>query len=358
MLKALSDGSFEKLTRVDFEEASKTRSILGLEVACPSKTEISTAMFARGRRLRMHQHRSWRTLWLTNQEHELRTYQRIFLVFYRNESTELLTKTISPFSWIKNWLPKPPDSLCKSVKPGKMYLKIFKDIEISDIDMLIPGSKVQFTKLDYLLLFVPMLIGIISAIYKAVNGTLDFSTLANAMTSALLVVLPLTYTVRAYLGFRRKRETYNANLMRMLSLQSLATNSGAVTAILDEVADQETMDLLLAYAFLWKGKRNPVSTARSKLHKDVEAFLHTQLRSHGVETLIRYDVKNACDKLMALQLLQRYEVIDGELWIQAVDANQALESLSAIDITKRQTSMNIRNLKTTTTTEFDNLEIV
>ena len=49
--KALEHGGFEKLTERDFEEALNARSVLGLDVALPSKTEIQTVMFSRGRRL-------------------------------------------------------------------------------------------------------------------------------------------------------------------------------------------------------------------------------------------------------------------------------------------------------------------
>ena len=47
----MDDGSFEKLTEKDFNEALNARSVLGLNVTIPSKTEIQTIIFARGRRL-------------------------------------------------------------------------------------------------------------------------------------------------------------------------------------------------------------------------------------------------------------------------------------------------------------------
>lgn len=233
--RALDDGSFEKLTEQDFKEALNARSVMGLAVTVPNKTEVQTIMFARGRRLKtvsyncslLLKHASqveipdWKTLWLTTNAYELKTYQRVVLLL-RRESTQEASQCN-----LLSYLPISPEStLSKSVKPGKMYFKIFKDIEASDVDMLIPGSKVQFTNLDFLLLIVPLLIGINSAIWKAINGTLDFDTMSNAMTSAALVILPLVYAARAYLAFRNKRNAYQANLLKKLSLQTVANNSG------------------------------------------------------------------------------------------------------------------------------------
>ena len=168
-------------------------------------------------------------LWLTMKEVELRTYQRVVLLLQREEQ-ETKHSCLAPYL---PWNAEPPylpwnaePSLCKAIKPGKMYFKIFKDIEVSDVDMLIPGSKVQFTRLDFILLVVPLMVGIISACWKAANGTLHFDTATHTMTSTFLVILPLIYATRAYIQFCQKRNAYQSNLVKKLSLQTIANNAG------------------------------------------------------------------------------------------------------------------------------------
>lgn len=338
LAKALKDGNFERLTPLDFEAAEKARSKEGVHVAVPDESEITTAMFARGRRTQTVQRRNSTSLWSAKLEDERQIYQRVFMVF----STDVQVgsaRSASPCSWFMDCLPRSRASVCSSVKPGKLYLKIFKDIAVSDIDMLIPDSRVEFTKWDYFLLFVPMLIGIISAICKAATGTLDFTHLTNAITSVVLVILPLVYTVRAYWGFRQKQDNYTAKLTNVLFLQTLAANSGAITFLLEEVADQETIDALLAYTFLWKGAQEPQPMDRESLHHEVKEFLKTQLQTFKIQTTIWYDVETICKKLNELKLLKYCEVKDGEMWVQVVPPEQALEALSSIDITTRKNSL-------------------
>ena len=131
--------------------------------------------------------------------------------------------------------------------------------------------------------------------------------------------------------------------------------SGALTAILDEVADQETMDVLLAYAFLWKGRRIPPGMTRSQLTKEIEAFLNGLLEAHGVETQIVFNARGACERLETMGLFQRYMDSPGEPWMQVVNMDTALQKLSSVDLTKRlrQDSFGFNHV----TPEYEELDI-
>jgi len=96
---------------------------------------------------------------------------------------------------------------------------------------------------------------LITAIDKALNGTLDSSTLTNSMTSALLLICSCHVLFERSLDLGRNKKRI-VQLWWWWSLHSLATISGAVTLILDEVSDQKTMDALLAYAVALKHKQH------------------------------------------------------------------------------------------------------
>eukprot|EP00210_Caulerpa_lentillifera_P008298 g7918.t1 len=298
-------------------------------------------MFGRGRRSRETTFRSPNTLWLIQHSQEVKIYQRVFLVFDCSQGINDDSRPVCSFGWLLDWITGYRHSLSKSLKPGKLYLRIFKDIAASDIDMLIPGSRVEFTRLDYMLLFIPMLIGIIAAICKAIMNTLTFDNLTHTITSITLVILPLAYAVRAYFGFRQKQQIYMAKLTDILFLHTLAANSGAITALLEEVSDQVTTQVLLAYAFLWKGLSNPVPVLQDGLRSDIEQFLNDLTRESSLQTTIRYDVQSACDQLEKLNLLKKIEVINEETWVQAVTPESAIEALSSIDLTQSQRSLSI-----------------
>ena len=61
--------------------------------------------------------------------------------------------------------------------------------------MLLPGSSVRPSLVDRLFVWAPLALGAGAAAYKAARGTLDFGSLRSALTSALLVALPMTWCV-------------------------------------------------------------------------------------------------------------------------------------------------------------------
>lgn len=279
---------------------------------------------------------------MTNTTYELKTYQRVVLLLSRGHPPQ--RPTIFERLW--RLLTSSDTSLTDGILPGKMYLRIFKDIEMSDVDMLVPGSRVQLSTFDFFLIWIPLMLGIGFAIWKAVNGTLNFNTFIHALSSILLVGLPLIYAARAYLQFRNKRKHHQASLVKTLCLQTIANNSGsslergnsiferlgALMALLGEVADQEIMDALLAYAFSWKGKCSPTPLPVFQLAKEVEDFLNPLIRSYGIDASILFNVKDACDKLMEMGLLRRHNEIGSDRWVQAVDIRTAIDTLSFINI--------------------------
>ena len=66
--------------------------------------------------------------------------------------------------------------------------------------MLLPGSAVKFTAWDWLLIIGPVLFGLVSAIVKAAQGTLNFTSPQNALSSSILVILPVTVSRPAVNG--------------------------------------------------------------------------------------------------------------------------------------------------------------
>jgi hypothetical protein len=81
----------------------------------------------------------------------------------------------------------------RKVDSNWTFLKLFKDIDVADVDMLLPGSVAKFSLLDHIMIWGPILFGVGSAVYKSVQGTLNFETMESTLTSVLLIVLPMTW---------------------------------------------------------------------------------------------------------------------------------------------------------------------
>lgn len=57
----------------------------------------------------------------------------------------------------------------------------------------------------------PILFGCGAAVYKVAQGTVDFSNLTNAILSIVLIVMPLTWGVRAYMSIKEKQRNYQVS---------------------------------------------------------------------------------------------------------------------------------------------------
>ena len=59
-----------------------------------------------------------------------------------------------------------------------------------------------------LIIWIPILFGCGAAIYKTVKGTIAFNNLNHALTSIVLIVMPLTWGIRAWIQVKDKEQTY------------------------------------------------------------------------------------------------------------------------------------------------------
>lgn len=220
--------------------------------------------------------------------------------------------------------------------PGLWYLRLFKDVAVSDIDMLLPGSEVQFTWFDHLMIWIPVLVGLISAVWKCFQGTLNFSNSANALTSLGLVGMPLTWAVKAYFKIKEKETTYHAHLTQLLSLHNLANNSGVLSTLLDEATDQENNEALLAFFFLWQGQNEPKPIHKAKLDKDIEKFLNQFMIDNKLRSRIDFDVDDAVNKLEKMGLVNRVRDEDGSNALRVVNLKEGMAMLQQYNLDEKE----------------------
>lgn len=78
--------------------------------------------------------------------------------------------------------PEPVNGEPRAAPQPPLHLRVFRSVPLHDAEMLVPGAVARFTLLDKLFIWVPVLVGIASAIYKI-------------STSVLLLSLPLAVTI-------------------------------------------------------------------------------------------------------------------------------------------------------------------
>ena len=175
-----------------------------------------------------------------------------------------------------------------------LHVKVFKEIPLHEIDILLPHAEATMTLSDQLSLWG----GGSLTVGTTVTKVFGMLSAVAAMTQLAWVVLLggglLTY--RTVMGYRRARLKRDSVRTRHLYFQNLSNNAGAIHYLVGLIAQEEMKEALLAYAFCL-----PPRPLRDELELRyrVESFLRHQF---GISS--QFDIGDAANTLERLGLWQ------------------------------------------------------
>lgn len=173
-----------------------------------------------------------------------------------------------------------------------LHIKLFKEIPLHEIDILLPHAETTMTWFDQL--------SIVS------GGSVTIGTTATKVFGLMGAVTALSQfawvimfgggvlAYRTFMGYRRARNWRDSIRTRHLYFQNLSNNAGALHYLVGMLAQEEMKEALLAYAFC--AARNPPRD-ELELRYRVESFL---LATFGIGC--RFDVADAVHSLTRLGL--------------------------------------------------------
>jgi hypothetical protein len=219
---------------------------------------------------------------------------------------------------------------------GALNLKLFGNIPVPDMEMLLPNCKVKMRRVDQAVVFLPATISVVLAASKvlfsltAIWSAIQFYTglskdepivsggwgLVAAGSFTLLGI-----TMGAYTKYQKRRLEYANAHSRTLYFQTLDSESGAFLRVLDEAFEEEAKEAVLAYAFL---VAHGPSTEQA-LDERVEQWLSTKIGAP-----VDFEVDDALAKLERLGVATRTRTGSdaSDTW-SAVPPSIATESLRA-----------------------------
>jgi hypothetical protein len=112
------------------------------------------------------------------------------------------------------------------------------------------------------------------------------------------------YGVRSLYGYLNTRQKYQLNLTQSLYYQNIDNNAGVIHRLLDEAAEQENREVMLAYFFLWRNAPAEGLTAEA-----LDARIENWLQSEA-EQAVNFEIADALGKLMQFRLVEQ----SGQLW--------------------------------------------
>ena len=215
---------------------------------------------------------------------------------------------------------KPHRRLGSEADTKSVFMKVFKDLPKTDLEMVLPGTRIQLSKLDKAMIVYPLASGLAILLYKIladVIGFRDFLSLGlSVAVSWSLAALFAGYGYKSYVSYTTKKTAYALQLTQSLYYQVIGTNAGVFARLVDEAEEPEVREALLAYFFLCQrsGER-PMSA--NVLDDRIEEDLEKRL---GLK--VDFGIADGLGKLEILGLVRKET--DG---YRALPINEALSIL-------------------------------
>ena len=309
--QTLIDGNFEKVSQEDLNAAMEKEGIFPVSCKIDFDSFDYYEIYYQGSSTAKEEIKTWNPF--KKKEVEFNLYDRIVFFFkVKNEEFFHANK--------KNNEPG---------IPGKIYIKYFRNIPESDLEMIFPNPRPEMKFIHKMQIFLPLLAGfgvliqktIIGPYYNAGTNPLEggFSLLTRPSYPmiALLIVLG-GYVLRTFLGYKNVVQSFLGEIAKSLYFKDKGNNQGVFTMLIDSAEEEECKEAMMAYYFLLNSNKK---MSEETLDNAIEEWMEEK---HKVK--IDFEVDDAIKKLEEKDLLSR----DKKGILTVVSLDEALNHLDYI----------------------------
>ncbi len=293
----LERANYERIDTADVEKILTKDSHYGLDLHVDFSVFEECVVYYRGASSRRDQRRNYRKF-MRKEEFDIPIFQRLFLLFKLKsfdrhvaeimEADEKLTRkeALKIVKRLRATIPK-------EVKDDNIYIKLFKNIPRTDIEMIFPNTRVKFRLMDKIKLSVTgggaLGMGVFGTAGKLAAGGL---TAANPVALAGAIAGLGGVAFRQGVNFMNQKQRYMVVMAQNLYFHSMADNRGVLIKLMDRAADEDVKEEILLYSVLAKEKAR-----RSDLKAIDAAIEHYLTTTFGVN--VDFDLPDALERLEA-----------------------------------------------------------
>lgn len=303
----LTAANFERLSATELAEAETTPGRVRARISIPAALYEDTRFYGRGRRVRPITVRRW--FGLKRETLEVPVYDHIVLVAAMAEEFPKRARRRS------------------RLRPGAVYLKLFRNIARADLETLYPEAKAVMRVRDIALLVVPAIAGgvpimlnllpavtvllVVVGAYLGVAGTVEGDALKQALAALSGLGALGGFIARQWIKYERQALKYAVQVANNAYFNNLSNNAGFFDQLVGASEESEVKEALLAYAFL---REAGAPLTRAELDARIEAWLADRFGER-----VDFEIDDALGKLERLRLV--YEDASG---LRAVPLDMAL----------------------------------
>jgi hypothetical protein len=303
--QTLIDGNFEKVSKENLNAAMEKEGIFPVSCQIDFDCFDYYEIYYQGSSTAKEEIKTWNPF--KKKEVEFNLYDRIVFFFkVKNEDFFHSNK--------KNTKPG---------IPGKIYIKFFRNIPESDLEMIFPNPKPEMKFIHKMQIFLPLLAGLGVLIQKTMiepffnPGSNPFQDGLSYPLIALLIVLG-GYVLRTFLGYKNVVQSFLGEIAKSLYFKDKGNNQGVFTMLIDNAEEQECKEAMMAYYFLLSSNKK---MSEETLDKVIEEWME---KKH--KTKIDFEVDDAIKKLEKMNLMSR----DTNGILTVLNLNEALSHMDYI----------------------------
>ncbi|MFV0368816.1 MAG: TMEM143 family protein [Hyphomicrobiaceae bacterium] len=293
MRHLLEQANYRHISPKNIELILTNESHYGLDLHVDFTAFEEVQIYYRGASTMQHEKRTLRKF-MRKEEFDVPIYQRLCLLFklkpFDVRVREVMEKERVNHKEARKIVTKLRAMLPAEVREDNIYLKLFKNIPRTDLEMVFPNTVVKFRLFDKLKLGATSVGGLGMGLASSAGKlALLFS---NPIVAAGAVASIGAVAVRQVMGFFNQKQRYMVVMAKNLYFHSMADNRGVMIMLADRAAEEDVKEEMLLYTVLVKER------ARHSDLPAIDAAIEQYLASEfGVN--VDFDLEDALSRLKA-----------------------------------------------------------
>ena len=264
----------------------------GLELQVDLEAFDELLVYYRGRSSRTEQRRDARKFY-RKVEFEVPIFRRLFVLFKLKPSEQRVGELMRKHEWSRNeaerHVKKIRSLLSVQIRSDNIYMKLFKNMPRSDIEMIFPNTRVAFRRFDKIKLGLTSGGSVGMGLFGAAG---KIALAASNPVAAIGAVAGLGgIAIRQGVNFMNQRQRYMVVMAQNLYFHAMADNRSAMIKLADRAAEEDFKEEMLLYCVLAK-----TPTRRNQL-SDVDRGIENYLRK-TFEIDVDFDLGEALGRLI------------------------------------------------------------
>ncbi len=293
MTRILEQANYVRIDHTDVAMILTRESAYGLDLYVDLDAFEEVLIYYRGASTKRDKRRRWQKFYL-KEEFDIPIFQRLFLLFklkpFEERVREVMQAEKLSHREAEKVVKRQRASMPPEVRDENIYMKLFKNIPRSDLEMVFPNTQVRFRFFDKLWLG------------ATASGGLGLGAFGAAGKIALLATNPIA-AVGAVVGlggvafrqatnFMNQKQRYMVVMAQNLYFHAMADNRGVMLKLAARAAEEDVKEEMLLYSVLAKEQ------ARRQDLPDIDVAIEQYLNaSFGVS--VDFDIPDALQRLLA-----------------------------------------------------------